>query len=166
MARAFAWTCKNIAKHGGNAEQIFACGHSAGAHLVALLAADESYLKAEGVKTSQIRGVIPISGVFNIPDRVMNDVFGAGSHKEASPLHFVREGLPPFLLLYADKDDPTCGRRAAEPFLKALTAKGNKAEEMEIKDSDHLRIIFSAADPASATAKAIVGFIEANCRKS
>src|SRR5262245_18121268 len=46
VARAFAWTHKNIAKHGGNPDQIFISGHSAGGHLVALLATDESHLKA------------------------------------------------------------------------------------------------------------------------
>src|SRR5438067_2294542 len=34
VARAFAWTCKNIGSHGGRADQIFLCGHSAGGHLV------------------------------------------------------------------------------------------------------------------------------------
>src|SRR5438132_1420307 len=47
VGKAFAWTHANIAKHGGRADQIFVCGHSAGGHLVALLATDESYLKAE-----------------------------------------------------------------------------------------------------------------------
>src|SRR5262245_29640481 len=30
VARAFAWTWSNIPKHGGRADQIVACGHSAG----------------------------------------------------------------------------------------------------------------------------------------
>src|SRR5258708_1190656 len=47
VAKAFAWTCDNIAKRGGRADQIFVCGHSAGGHLVSLLATDESYRKAE-----------------------------------------------------------------------------------------------------------------------
>ncbi len=42
VARAFAWTQRNISKYGGRADQIFLCGHSAGGHLVALLATDES----------------------------------------------------------------------------------------------------------------------------
>src|SRR2546426_2940784 len=58
VARAFAWTRANIAKHGGNPEQVFLAGHSAGGHLAALLAADETYLKAEGLKTADVRGVI------------------------------------------------------------------------------------------------------------
>ncbi len=58
IARAFAWTVKNIEKYGGRPDQIFVCGHSAGGHLVALLATDETYLKAEGVSDKNIKAVI------------------------------------------------------------------------------------------------------------
>src|SRR5438270_10644137 len=57
VAKAFAWTHKNIGKHGGRADQIFISGHSAGGHLVALLATDESYLKAHKLGISDIKGV-------------------------------------------------------------------------------------------------------------
>jgi arylformamidase len=67
VARATAWTRSNIAKYGGNPERLFLLGHSAGGHLVALLAADESYLKAEGLKSADIQGVITASGVYRIP---------------------------------------------------------------------------------------------------
>ena len=37
VALAFAWTHRHIAQYGGRPDQIFACGHSAGGHLVSLL---------------------------------------------------------------------------------------------------------------------------------
>ncbi|HZZ79688.1 MAG TPA: alpha/beta hydrolase [Gemmataceae bacterium] len=67
LARAFAWTRNHIAEHGGRADQIFLMGHSAGGHLVALLATDEQYLKAERCQTGDIKGVIGVSGVYRIP---------------------------------------------------------------------------------------------------
>jgi len=66
VARAFAWTYRNITAHGGNPAGIFVMGHSAGGHLAALLALDEQYLEAEGLTTSLIRGAMPISGVYNL----------------------------------------------------------------------------------------------------
>jgi acetyl esterase/lipase len=66
VARAVAWTFGNIRKYGGRADQLFLCGHSAGGHLVALLATDPTYLKAEGLKPSVIKGVIAVSGVYRI----------------------------------------------------------------------------------------------------
>jgi acetyl esterase/lipase len=67
VARAVAWTKAHIAEHGGRTDQIFLAGHSAGGHLVTLLATDETYLKAEGLRTADIRGVIAVSGVYKIP---------------------------------------------------------------------------------------------------
>src|SRR5262249_45169391 len=77
VARAFAWVHKNIGKHGGRPSELFVAGHSAGAHLIALLSTDESYLKDHGLTTRDIRGAIPISGVYSVPkDAVLNVVFG------------------------------------------------------------------------------------------
>ena len=45
VARAFAWTANHIAKYGGDKDRLFVCGHSAGAHLVALLATDADLLE-------------------------------------------------------------------------------------------------------------------------
>jgi acetyl esterase/lipase len=106
VARAFAWVHKNIKKFGGRPDQIFVCGHSAGGHLAALLATDESYLKAEGLTLKAIRGAMPISGVFAIPKGMFADAFGRDPkvRKEASPINQVRPNCPPFLILYADRD--------------------------------------------------------------
>jgi acetyl esterase/lipase len=68
VARAFAWTRAHIAGHGGSPRQLFLLGHSAGGHLVSLLATDEQYLKAEGCQIADIRGVISVSGVYRIPE--------------------------------------------------------------------------------------------------
>lgn len=72
VARAFAWTRSNIAKHGGDPNCIFLAGHSAGGHLVALLAThDDVWNKSlAGLKSSDrtaVRGVIGVSGVYRIP---------------------------------------------------------------------------------------------------
>jgi acetyl esterase/lipase len=167
VARAFAWTHKNIARHGGRPDQLFVCGHSAGGHLVALLAADANYLQAEGVKADVIRGVLPISGVYRIGGRALESVFGtdAAVRKKAGAIEHVRAGLPPFLILYADKDYPGCGKVPSEAFGKALKDKGCKAETREIKESSHIRIITSAAAAGNPVSDAILGFIAAQTRK-
>jgi acetyl esterase/lipase len=164
VARAFAWTYRNIGKYGGKADCIFACGHSAGGHLVSLLTTDETYLKACGLSTKAIRGVIPISGVFSIPDRFLPSVFGTQA-KRASPLAHVRTGLPPFLILYADKDIIGCDRGPAEAFCKALKGKKADAQTLEIKKSDHFRIIFSAARPDNVVSRAILKFVRTHSEK-
>jgi acetyl esterase/lipase len=72
-ARAFAWVRDRIGKHGGDPDRIFLAGHSAGAHLMTLLATDDCYLKDPKLYLDEkdfkaVRGVIPICGVYRIPD--------------------------------------------------------------------------------------------------
>jgi len=147
VAEAFAWTCANIAKHGGRPDQIFACGHSAGGHLVALLATDEHYLKAQKRGFADLKGVIPISGVYTItPGRVFEHAFGKDEAivKAASPLAHVKERLCPFCLIYAEKEYPFLDQMA-EQMCKALKNAKCEATVRQIKERDHVTIIRSAA---------------------
>jgi acetyl esterase/lipase len=160
VARAFAWTHKNIAKHGGKPEQIFVCGHSAGGHLVALLATDEQYLKAEGLSLKAIKGAIPLSGVYVIPDKLLTAVFGndAETAKMAGPINHCKEGCPPFLIIYAESDFPGCGK-TSEEFCKTLKDKKCTAETLEIKNRNHMTIIMTASTEDDPTSVAVRKFI-------
>jgi acetyl esterase/lipase len=76
VARAVAWTRGHIGRYGGDPRQLWLLGHSAGGHLVSLLATDESYLRAEGLRGSDIKGVISVSGVYRIPPGPMRLTLG------------------------------------------------------------------------------------------
>jgi acetyl esterase/lipase len=90
VARAFAWTRDHIADYGGRPDQIVLFGHSAGGHLVSLLTTDEQYLRAEGQRAADIKGVVAVSGVYRIPaERVPFTLGGAG------PLAFNLDELIP-----------------------------------------------------------------------
>jgi acetyl esterase/lipase len=167
VARAFEWTHRNIAGYGGRPDCVFACGHSAGGHLVALLATDPEWLKAEGLKPDVIRGVIPISGIFDLtelPVWFVSRALGVAGDAlaAASPVHQVRDGLPPFLILYADHDFPGCDRKPAEAFTRALRATGTKAEVHEISGSNHYKIILSAVVEGDPVCNAILAFVAAH----
>jgi arylformamidase len=72
LARALAWTVKNLPGYGGCTDKLFLCGHSAGGHLVSLVATDPQYLKKEGLPLSVVKGVISVSGVYRIPALNLN----------------------------------------------------------------------------------------------
>ena len=76
VARAVAWARSHAGEYGGDAGRLYLVGHSAGAHLVALLAADESYLQAEEMTSADIKGVITFSGVYRIPEGLMYGALG------------------------------------------------------------------------------------------
>jgi acetyl esterase/lipase len=162
VAKAFAWTCGNIGKHGGKADQLFVCGHSAGGHLAALLATDESYLKAEKRSLSSIRGTIPISGVYSISaNRFFEHAFGkdAEAARGASPQVHVKEKLCPFCIIYAEKEYPFLDTMA-EQFSKALLKCKCETSLLRVPDRHHESIIVKAAgDEADPTTQTILEFI-------
>lgn len=168
VAKAFAWVQSHIESFGGRKDCIFVCGHSAGGHLVSLLASDESYLKEEKLSLKDIRGVIPISGVFHINPilAIFHPIFGdqVDVCRKASPIIHVKEGLPPFLVLYAEKDLFTLDRQALDMNRK-LQSKNCESEAICIKDRDHSTILIwlalSSTDPCS---KAILNFVDKHAK--
>src|SRR5262249_10501302 len=139
---------------------------SAGGHLVALLGTNEKYLKAEGCSLSDIRGVIPMSGVYLVSEKFMPDVFGTDKDeaKAGSPLMQGHANLPPYLVLWAENDFPTCGKVPSELFAGALKKEKNTVETCEFKDTNHMTIIMIAANPDNAVSKKIQAFVNDNAK--
>ena len=144
VAKAFAWTKTHIAEYGGDVRQLFVSGQSAGGHLVSLLATDDSYLNAEGLKAADIHGVLTLSGVYGLPARFaapgLSGAGGAGGKpgrvpfasvfgsdpkmlRDAAPVNHIHAGLPPFLVLYA-QNDPKILRDMAAEFDAVLKRRG------------------------------------------
>jgi len=209
IARAFAWTKRNLAKHGGDTEQIYLVGHSAGGHLVALLATDEQYLHAEDCQITDIKGVVGVSGVYRIlagkaevelggssqlalrldemmplrgvstardpsatptsglPIRlnIFRPAFGddPATRLAASPLQYVRKGLPPFLLMHADHDLPILPD-LAEEMHHMLQKHGVPSRLLMIENRNHNSILFKAIDSNDPVANLIVDFVHADRR--
>jgi len=142
VARAFAWTFKNIGAYGGRADQIFVTGQSAGGHLAALLATDETYLKAHHLSIKNIKAAMPVSGVYMIPPRFMERVMGKDAEiaRNASPLLHVSGREPPFLILYADNDFPGCDKMSIA-LNEALRNNKTETSCVAIKDRNHITIM-------------------------
>ncbi len=159
VARGFAWTAAHIGTYGGDPDALFVSGHSAGGHLAALLATDDDYLKAEKLSLDKIKGAIPISGVF-VVSRRMKNVFGDDAEvcKKASPQSHARAGLPPFLILYADKELGNLGRQA-EAFAPTLKKQKVKTTIVMGKDRNHGSIMMRMAAEDDPATQAVLEFI-------
>lgn len=121
IAKAIRWVHDHAKEYGGDPKSIFVMGHSAGAHLAALVSTDERYLKAEGLPLSIIKGCVPVdTAVYDVKKQIdsigpvraatYSSVFGKdeASQKEFSPITHVAKGknIPPFLILHvADRPD-------------------------------------------------------------
>lgn len=161
VARAFAWTWHNIGKYGGRNNEIFVSGHSAGGHLVALLATDARYLEAHKLTLAAIRGAMPISGVFLLNSPLFETPFGSDPARraDAAPINHINSNCPPFLIAYADRDFPHCDRANAAPFYKGLRAINRPAEIFEIPNRNHLTIFIDAFWDTDPLTRAMLSFM-------
>jgi len=107
VAAAVEWAYENIEKFAGNPDQIFLMGHSAGGHLIALVGTNPKYLENRDL----VKGII-------LNDAAALDMYSylkenppTGFHhykvtwtenedswKDASPIYFLSEKAPPFLI--------------------------------------------------------------------
>ena len=60
VGKAIGWLDAHVGAYGGDRRRILLIGHSAGAHLAALVATDPSYLRAYGVRPRQIAGFVSL----------------------------------------------------------------------------------------------------------
>jgi acetyl esterase/lipase len=107
-AGAAAFIIKNIAAYGGDPEQIYLMGHSAGAYNAVMLALAPQFLNAEGASPADLAGVIGLSGPYDflpLRDPVIKDIFSPPADiKTTQPITYAHEGAPPFLLLHGGND--------------------------------------------------------------
>ncbi len=173
IAKAIKWVHDHAKQYGGSPDNVFVAGHSAGAHLAALVCTDGSYLKAEGLSLSNIKGCIPVdTAVYDIPKqlkgagplraRLYTSAFGKdeAAQKRLSPITHVagNKGIPPFLILHvASRPDATARSQA---FAKALNGAGVKAELVPGVDKSHATINRELGLPDDKPTKAVFEFLD------
>jgi arylformamidase len=152
VAAAVAYLARKAAQYGYDAKKIFLGGHSAGAHLAALVALDPAYLSKHRMSPQSLAGVIAISGIYNLVGKMRRSeqektavamAFGnnRATLKEASPVTHVRAQAPPFLILTA-ADDLDGLRIDGRKFAQALRAAGHQETDQQIiAGRDHFSIV-------------------------
>lgn len=142
--------------------RIVLMGHSAGAHLVALVGTDMRYFARAGLGPDAVRGIIPLDGAaYDVPGQMaQSGRFMKGTYEQAfgtdparqealSPTrHAGKPNAPSFLILHVDRDDGTAQsqglaaalRRAGTPVeIAALDGRGLRG---------HMQINRQMGDPA------------------
>jgi acetyl esterase/lipase len=125
-ARAALWAAENAAALGADPGRLHLMGHSAGAHLAALVTLDTRYFEARG-GVPPIAGLIGLSGPYDfLPLREddVKDMFGPPArYGESQPIEFVRAGAPPALLIHGLRDE-TVWPKNTRNLATALAARG------------------------------------------
>ncbi len=154
--------------------RIVLMGHSAGAHLVALVGTDERYLKGAGLSFADIAGVIPNDGAaYDVPAQMKDgppimqatykQAFGTdpARQKALSPTAYAAApNARDFLLLYVQRPD---GVRQAKTLGDALTAGGSRVEHGSFPGEGlkgHAEINRRLGDPAYEATGAVDAWLK------
>jgi acetyl esterase/lipase len=139
-ARAVAWVHDHIADSHGDPSRIHIVGHSAGAHIGALLAADPHYLADIGKdRSAVIRDFVGLAGpyAFTPKDPDLQDMFGPpANYPNMQATTFIDGAQPPMLLLYGEADTRVTPHNL-EKLLQRITEQGGCVRAITYPDVGH-----------------------------
>ncbi len=168
-ADALAWVHRHVARYGGDPERIFVAGHSAGAHLSALLALRSDLATARGLPVNVVKGCFPMSGTFDLRfarapvghvEEHIRDVVLGGTEEiaEWSPWAAVAGNRIPFYVTWGELD---FARTAAQgrQFVDALSQQLGTVEAEAFAGQTHFSVNEAcgpAGNPWSQKVKALM----------
>jgi acetyl esterase/lipase len=150
-SRAVAWTHAHAGEYGGDPSSLFVMGHSAGAHIGALLATDAHWLTGVGMQPRQLSGFIGLAGPYDflpLKDADFIDMFGSTHEAQlrSQPVHYVDGDEPPMLLMQGTTDKVVWPRNA-ESLAAALQREDEPVELKMYPDIGHSAILLAMSRP-------------------
>ncbi|WP_245317440.1 alpha/beta hydrolase [Mesorhizobium hungaricum] len=150
-AEAMRWTVDHIAEFGGDPRRVIAMGHSAGAHIAAMLAFDRQWLLELDLDASvDLRAIIGLAGPYDflpLHSRTLKQIFGPENGlADTQPINFVDAFAPPAFLATGNNDpsvDPGNTIRLAE----RMRSVGGEAETKLYDRVNHRTLIGAFAPP-------------------
>ena len=143
-ARAVAWTRAHASAWGGDPEQLYVVGHSAGAQIAVLLALDTEYLEQVGGTTQWLRGAVGLAGPYDFlpfTESYLNDLFGPpADFPRSQPINYVRPDAPP-LLLMCGLQDHRINPRNTRHLTAAMQAVGGQVSTRYFETAGHADLV-------------------------
>jgi acetyl esterase/lipase len=154
VAAAVAWVHEHINEYGGDPEKIVVMGHSAGAHLAALVSTDKRKLEAHKKPLSVIKAVVLLDGAgYDIPALLTDPLLPKTSietytkwasnnpdvWKDASPITHIEKdiGTPEFLILHTSRKRAT---EQSKQLAKVLQSNGVQVKVVPCLNDTHASI--------------------------
>ena len=149
-AAAVKWTRDNIARFGGDPAQVFVMGHSAGAHIAAMLALDRQHLQQVGMQPQDLDGMIGLAGPYDflpLQSDTLKTIFGPEDERwKSQPINFVNGRNPPMLLVVGTDDKRVLPRNTYNLASK-IEAAGGPVEVAEFPGWSHIDVVARLAEP-------------------
>ncbi len=168
-AGALAWALDNAERYGADPSRVYLMGHSAGAHIAALIGMDDRYLSSFGRDPAALTGFIGLSGPYDflpIESGYLLEVFPEPNRAASQPINFVSERSPPALLIHGGEDD-IVEPGNSERLAARLRSFGVPVTLKLYPETGHARVVVALAprfDFIAQTLDDCVAFIHASER--
>ncbi|MDO8527235.1 MAG: alpha/beta hydrolase [Deltaproteobacteria bacterium] len=173
VARATGWVYRHIHEYKGDPKAIFLAGHSSGAQLASRVAMDLSFMSSMGLPQVMC-GVIPISGAgynflneetyqLGLEEGVYKELFNQETiskpfRKKISPVFYARKSSPPFLILYAGREEKELQQESLK-FYNALVKAGTPSQIYSIPKERHKKMVLTLSHANKMPAKLMMVFM-------
>jgi acetyl esterase/lipase len=142
VAAAVAWTQANGRLWGVSTDGVIVVGHSAGAHLAAMLATDGRWLAHAGA--APLAGFAGFAGPYDflpLTDPVLMDYFGPPDrYPDSQPVNFVSPASPPAFLVHG-ADDVVVEPRNTTALAQKLRAAGVPVQLFILAGEGHAQVL-------------------------
>ncbi len=150
-AQAVRWAKDHAAGYGGDPNELFLLGHSAGAYNAAMLTLDPRWLQAVGLDPHRdVKGFIGLAGPYDflpLKSDELKTIFGAaGQEPPSQPINHVDGRAPPAFLAHDDGDTVVYPSNT-EHLTAKMQAAGGQVETRYYKGLSHALMIGVFAAP-------------------
>jgi acetyl esterase/lipase len=161
-ARATRWAGARVGM-----PKLFVMGHSAGAHIASMLAANTRYLAEAGVDRMKMAAVIGLSGPYDflpLESARLIDIFGGANRPEIEAITFAKAPLPSALLIHGTAD-ATVYPRNSENLAAAWRRAGAPVELKLYAGVGHVDTVAAFSDllhKRAPTRQDVLAYIDAS----
>ncbi|MFP6735041.1 MAG: alpha/beta hydrolase [Rhodospirillales bacterium] len=156
---AVAWVYKNAAEIGGDAEQLYVFGHSAGGHLAAMTLAS-GWQGDYGIPDNAIKGGAPCSGLYDLnpflhtsqKDYLKLDAAGVA---RLSPMQNLPPAGTPMVMAWGGKETDEFMRQSVD-YAAACRAGGAVVTTHPYPDHNHFSLASELTNPDSPLTAALI----------
>ncbi len=157
------WVKQHIASYGGDPENIFVVGHSAGAHIGMMLNLNKDYLASVDLKPNQFRAYLGLAGPYDflpLQSKRLKEIFGPEETRwKSQPINFVTGENQPTLLMVGLKDGTVWPRNTIN-LANAISEKNGQVEVLKYPNYGHVDMVAKLAKPFRADSRLLTDMVQ------
>ena len=159
VRRAVAWTHRNAASFGGDANRLYVSGRSSGAHLGGVVAITD-WKKDFGLPADTVKGYTLSSGMYDLRAPRLSKrgnyvKFTDEMEQALSTQRHLDRIVAPIVLVYGSLETPEFKRQTRE-FAEALKSAGKQVKLIHAEGYNHYEIAETIANPYGFVGRAIL----------